>query len=468
MIVLRRRIRVWLALWVALFAVYAATIPLAVAPGQRYAADEPHHLLGAAALADHGSLDATPEYRAGEWRSFTAIAVTPLGHPVGGLRDEPTGPLVALMALPAWALGGADAVALEWAAMAALAFVLAGGLARRMVPEPWATGGVCVVALSPPALAWSTTVGPEVPAALALTAAVLMALLARERPKPGRAAACGLLVAPLPWLGSALLVPAAVLLVTVVSWLARRSRGLAGLVAIEALLASMVMLITISDRLYGGLTPSAAGSLAPGAARGAYPGDPIGHVTRLVSVWLDRDAGLLRWAPVLALAGVATWSLWRSRRERVSRALSHLEDVELALGVTVAVVAAGLVPALLAPWLTGPWFPGRGLVPVLPMLAALTAAGLRRMPRTGALLAAITLVASVWLVAGLVLAGGGWSAPTDGPWAGIEGVLPRWGTGSAGAAVLSLLPLAAIGALVLDERRRRGRRRPEALGEAAG
>lgn len=468
MIVLRRRRRVWLTLWVALFAIYGATIPLAVAPGQHYAGDEPHHMLGAAALADHGSLDTTPEYRTGAWRAFTPVAVTPLGHPVGGRRDEPTGPLVALMALPAWALGGADAVALEWAAMAALAFVLAACLARRMVPEPWATGGVCVVALSPPALAWSTTVGPEVPAALALTAAVLMALRARERPKPGRAAACGLLVAPLPWLSSALLAPAGVLLVVLAAWLGRRSRGLAGLVAVEALLASTVMLIAISDRLYGGLTPAAAGALAPGDTRGAYAGDPIGHATRLVSLWLDRDAGLLRWAPVLALAGVATWSLWRSRRGRVARALSELADVELALGVSVAVVAAGLVPAVLAPWLTGAWFPGRGLVPVLPLLAALTAVGLRRLPRVGTLLAAITLVSSVWLVAALVLAGGGWSAPTDGPWAGIEVVLPRWGRGSAGAAALSLLPVGAIAALALDERRRRGQRRPEALSEAAG
>ena len=62
---------------------------------------------------------------------------------------------------PAYALGGARAVELLIAALTALAFVLAAVLARRVVPEPWASGAVLVAGLSPPALAAATTVSPE-------------------------------------------------------------------------------------------------------------------------------------------------------------------------------------------------------------------------------------------------------------------------------------------------------------------
>jgi len=45
--------------------------------------------------------------------------------------------------------------------LAALAFTLAVALARRLVPEPWATAGPLVCGLSPPALAYSTAVYPD-------------------------------------------------------------------------------------------------------------------------------------------------------------------------------------------------------------------------------------------------------------------------------------------------------------------
>ena len=68
-------------------------------------------------------------------------------------------------------------------ALLAFAFVLAAALARRMVPEPWATAGAALVGLSPPALAASTTITPGVPAAVLLAGAALCALAVRERPR---------------------------------------------------------------------------------------------------------------------------------------------------------------------------------------------------------------------------------------------------------------------------------------------
>ena len=38
------------------------------------------------------------------------------------------------------------------------------------------------------------------------------------------------------------------------------------------------------------------------------------RVPRLAALWIDRDVGLLRWAPFAALCFVAIWLLVRSRR----------------------------------------------------------------------------------------------------------------------------------------------------------
>jgi hypothetical protein len=64
---------------------------------------------------------------------------------------------------------------------------------------------------------------------------------------------------------------------------------------------------------------------------------------------------------------------------------------------------------------------------VLPAAAALAAWGLRFAPRVGLVLIALTLAASIWLLAGLRLGDGG-LAPVRGdvPWGGAERVLPRF------------------------------------------
>ena len=41
------------------------------------------------------------------------------------------------------------------------------------------------------------------------------------------------------------------------------------------------------------------------------------------ALWIDRDVGLLRWAPVLALSVFAAWLLWRSRRAHLARLVAE-------------------------------------------------------------------------------------------------------------------------------------------------
>ena len=75
----------------------------------------------------------------------------------------------------------------------------------------------------------------------------------------------------------------------------------------------------------------------------------------------------------------------------------------------------------LAPSVEGEFFPGRDLLPAVPVGAALCAWALRHAPREGAALAAVTVAGGVWLVVAGHVADAT-LAPPDGPlpWGGAE------------------------------------------------
>jgi hypothetical protein len=407
-------------------------------------------------VSDHDT-DLADEYRAREWSDFYDRRLPPAGRLVDHRRAEPGEVGLALLVAPGYALAGPTGAELVIAALAALAFALSVALARRLVPEPWATAAPVVVALSPPALAYSTAIYPEMPAAAALAGAALLALRARERPQVRMAAAAAACLAALPWLGVKFLPAGAVIGGALVGWMLRRHRGLAALVAAEVAFTSLVTFVSFNDKVFSGVTPFAA--LAPGAtATGAdTAGDYAGRADRLVGLWLDRDAGLLRWAPFLALAFVGAWLLWRSRRERVARAVREQADRESAALLLCATAAAQvLTAALLAPFLSGPWFAGRQVVAALPLLGALAAMGLRRAPRLGTALGAATLAGSVWLYLAVRVGGDHLARPdTNAPWGPLEPLLPRTGTPYGDAvAVAVLAALVALGGRAWVRRRR--------------
>jgi hypothetical protein len=414
-------------LWLVIFAAFATTAGLPASPGRDLSEPEAQTLLVAESIVSDGDLDLRDEYGARSWRSFYSGELVPRAGPRNGRLLDPIGIAFPLLIAPAYAVGGRIAVELLLAALAAVAFVLAAALARRIVPEPWATGAALVAALSPPALAASTTIAPDAVAGTVLAGAALLALRVREQPRLRSAFWCAVLVAALPWLGAKFAAPAAIVALAAARWLRRRQRGLAGFVALEVVIFSVVLYITVDDRLYGGPFPAALLS-DPGATGASGVGAHLARAPRLLGLWIDRDVGLLRWAPFGALAFVALWLLARSRRERLAVALSGQVDVEVTAGLYVLVCGATVAfAAFLAPTIAGPWFAGHELVCVLAPGAALCASGLRRLPRTGRALAALTIVASVWLlVAARVDAGAGLAPPTGPlPWGGVEQVLPR-------------------------------------------
>ena len=330
--------------------------------------------------------------------------------------------------------------------MAALGFVLAAALARRLVPEPWATGGVLLVGLSPPALAAATTIAPEPIAGTLLAGASLCALRVRERARLRYAYGGALMLAVLPWLDAQLTLVGLPVAFCLVRWTLAERRRLVALLAGELMLGSLVFFARLNETLYGGPLPAAA------RVGDSDPAIPFGYLERLpnlAGLWLDRDAGLLRWAPVLALSFVGAWLLWRSRRERVAAVIPERREAERTAELLLMVCAAQWVVAAFADdSLTGPWFPGLPMAALLPAAAAPAAWGLRHAPRAGAVLGALTVGTSAWLL----IARDAWSTPpSEVPFGPLEAILPDFGGDPLWPAVFTALVIAVLAALAVRE-----------------
>ena len=181
-------------------------------------------------------------------------------------------------------------------------------------------------------------------------------------------------------------------------WCRRARHPTLGLIAVELVAASVVLYVTLNERLYGGPTPWSALPAGVSATGAHTVAEHLERLPRLVTLWLDPADGLLRWAPVLAFVFFAAWLLRRSRAEGLARVVPARAAAEAAAGLSLAVVAAVLlVAAFLTPVIDTEPFSARHLVPALPVAAALVAWGLRHAPRVGAALGAVTLALSVWL-----------------------------------------------------------------------
>ena len=227
-------------MWLVLFAAYAAGVGLHASPGEgSQPALRPTSCCSARSIVDDGDLDLSDEYGAAAWRPFYGGTLVPLTGPRerGGARADRRRASPCCARRPTrWA--GRLAVELR-AGRARRAGLRRppSWIARRMVPDPWATGGALAVGLSPPAVVAATTIAPDAVAASALAGAAALALAARERPlarltawagtAAGHAALAGRQVhgARRPWSWPAC-----------IAWPRRRQRGLAGLVGVEVAL----------------------------------------------------------------------------------------------------------------------------------------------------------------------------------------------------------------------------------------
>lgn len=443
-----------LALALFLFGIYASTLGLDAFRDSNYGDDEPHYLLAAESLVADGDLDVLDDVA--EWNYEDIIYPYPVdssGDPSGGSLNQPYGAGLPALIAPAQALGGPVAVELFIAALTALAVALAYLIALRVTPDPWAAGAALAIGLSPQFIAYGASVYAGLPAATALTGAVLLALRLDERPTPAAAFGCAALLATLPWLGLKF-VPAGVLVaVFALRTLRRHGRRLLALGATELVTLSTIAYVVVSRSLYEGTVAYATGFEGGGAAGGSAA-DYLERSYRLAGLLIDREFGLLRWSPMFALALIGGWLIYRTRGSGLAHALPAHRRAQTTGALCGVVLAAQLVVAtFLAPNALGLWFPGRHLLAALPLAIPLAAWGLRRLPRLGIALGALGIAASIWIYIAVRFGDAALAAGRpDAPWGPLDVVFPRYGS-SPLPYVVTLLALAAIVALLARDRR---------------
>ena len=396
-------------------AFYLGSVGLPAGSGNELRSDEAHVLLTTQSLVADGDFNLTNNYASRDWLLFDGPTLAPKAYVISGRLLEPQGFGFPALIAPAYSVAGVRGVEVFLAIIAALGMAAAVSIARRLAPDPWASGAVLAVGLSPPAVVAATTIAPAATIAALLAGAAALALRCRESVTRAAPLGAGLLLALVPWAGPIGLLPAAVVAAALFRWLRRRRRGWAGLVSLELIFVSLVFYVTVNGRLFGGITPLAA-SNEPGAPFGAETaGDYLARLPRLVGLWLSPEVGLLLFAPVLALAFVSLWQLRHSRRERLARALPEAIDIEVATGFLALICAAAILTAVLLV----PWFaeraPGEALATVLPVAGALCAWGMRRLPGLGIALAAVGVVLSLWLLFAGHLAPDAGLSPPAGP-----------------------------------------------------
>jgi hypothetical protein len=385
------------AITAALFAVYAVALGTHATPGSRLTAAEAHVLLTTESIVRDRDLDVRNQYAHRAWTSFYGGELHPTASADQARRIlEPQGIGLPLLLAPAYDAGGATGARLFLALLLAVAFACGAALARRAVPDPWATAAALALGLSPPAVAAATSIHPEVPAAAALAAAGLLALRVRDDPRAAPAFWAAVLLALVPWMGITGVLAAAVVALAMTRWLRRRRRGLAGFAALEVVITSAVVFITINDKLFGGLTPY-ANRAAAGPATGLHDvGDALSRIPRAFE--LLGDTG--RWAPFAVLVLVGGWLLARASREHLGAVVTEYVNVEVVAVLAALVIGAQVFEGgLLAPHLHGAWFPTRFIVPALPFAAIPAAWALRHHPRIGTALGVATVALTVWMLA---------------------------------------------------------------------
>jgi len=342
--------------------------------------DEPHYLMVAASLLEDGDLALQEDYAAGRYRAFHPGDLEP-HYRVRG-RDGAIYSLhavgLSLLILPAYAAGGYPAVSF----FMALLGVATAWQVRELVRETLGDGGLAdavgwIAGLTPPLLHFAGLVFTEVPAALALTVALRVALAAPQ--SAARAWGAGLLIASLPWLNVRYAILAGIVLAAAMA--RRPSPGAAAGWWIPAI-ASAAALAAYHQVLYGFFDPRRVYGRRPELSAATIP-------TGLPGLLFDQEFGLWVYAPVFALAVPGLVRLARARR------LEAAAGAALLVGV-VAVASAWPM------WRGGFNPPARFLLPVLPAMALGVAAWLKR---------GLTAPAAILI---------GWSA-----WAGLAGAMDR-------------------------------------------
>lgn len=352
--------------------------------GARLTADEPQYVLSALSLWEDGDLDIADELRDERWRSFHGADLPRQTEPrPDGSELSPHDPLLPVLLAPGVGLFGWGGARVTMAlVVGALASLLAWTASTRLgVRSRTAAVVATAFCLSPPITSYGSQIYPEAVAALATTVAA-SALLGR--PGRWRTVAWLLGVVALPWLGVKY-AGVAVAFGLVGLW---RDRRLA-LPVVGAAGVAAASYLAFHQAVYGGWTVYAAGDHFVGGEFTVVGNDPdhVARSIRLLGLLVDRDFGLIAWAPVYLLAVPAV--AWFARRGGAARV------------VVLGPLAAGYATATwVALTMHGWWWPGRQTVVVLPLVVLAVASfvdGHSARVRAVAVTGAIGALTWLWL-----------------------------------------------------------------------
>jgi hypothetical protein len=460
------RRRLWVAIVVIGVLTVAAATPLAWTHSSRLTrttGDEPQYLLSAISLSEDLDLDVSDERLDRRYEDiFHRYYLAPqqeAERPDGRLVSPHDPLLPVLMAVPVRA-GGWLSARFAVAAMAGLLAALTLWVAVRRFGIALRAAVVTVAAfsLAAPLAVYGTQVYPELPAALALTAAVAGAT---GLPKRRNAALLGVAVIALPWLGVKYVgVAAAIGAVGLLrlAWDRPKRAFVLGAVWSVAGLAYAFL----HQVIYGGWTAYASANflVTEGDVMGADP-NYLGRGLRLVGLLVDRDFGLFAWTPVFLLAVPALATLARRRPPGWL--------------VLAAPLAAGWLSATFVAVTMHDWaWPGRQVVIVVPVVALAVAwwAGQSTARLwTVAVAGAIGVVTYAWVLTDALrerLTVVVDFDRTGAPWfRAVGALLPDYRNPSSGMWALHVLWIAVVAVVAVVAWRAAGARRPVVISPPA-
>jgi hypothetical protein len=375
--------------------------------------DQPHYLMQTISLVEDGDLDLRNNYteaqsfsqfsapgrrRAGFRGIPVAYELDPAGHIVirstgdGGAAWYPKhAPGLPVLLVPGWLLGreltpwlsaltshGSGAwpgAVVEMAAIGALlaaqVYLLAQEVSQRrgIALATWAA-----VSFGIPQAFLSLTLYPEVPAALALVYAFRQLVIRPLPTQVWRLLLVGLAVAGLPWLNPrfALFSVYLALLAAAALWRSRpkltRVHLVQGSLLLGPLVVSAIGLRWYQLVIFGSAVAVAdqyEGFFVPDLSGGPLIGDWQALLVAAAGLLVDRQYGLLVFAPLYALSAVGLVALWRGPR-----------GTWLLAGITLLVVPYAGLTADFRVWWGGWSVPARYLAVLTPLLAAPLAASL--------------------------------------------------------------------------------------------
>ena len=381
------------ALFLLLAAVYVFSIDMRATRGASITGDEPFYLMTTQSLLADGDFDLRNQYDAKSYQSFFDHAEdlwfqsTPQED---GSLLSPHNPGLSFLVIPGFALGGLLGTQIQLmllaAATLALAFVLADRLTGcRLISWVVSLG----VGLSATAFIYSTEIYPEFPAALALVAALLLVTRRSELGAVDALWLAGALTA-MCWLGTKY-VPLALI---VSAYFLVKADGAGRIALLVAGGVSAILYAGFHLYLFGGLTPYGNNVVY---SQWSTAEILAGHIEfgeryyRLWGIFIDRNFGMGRWAPLLLVAvpGLALLAMGKGAMRLV-----------LAL-----VMAQLLIATFVAVTMMGWWFAGRTMLTALPLLIVPIALVVARMSLWWRIAVAVLGVYSMAVTVGLAAAG---------------------------------------------------------------